>query len=393
MHPRPTPRGSLLLACAGAAALPLLAAAAAPSPAERPVRDAVAAPAPPVGGSALPPGAPNAPGLALKPTENAALFYWRAWHLMPAKAAATVEDGRQSLAEAPYGAVKGGNAWDPAMLAALAELQLTIDTIARGAALPGCDFGPDWSQGPAMLLPELTLLRRSTRLLDADARRLASLGRADDAADRIVAILRLADHAGQNTPLIGHLVAVAIASLGCASAEALAQTGQLSGPARDRLLAAVEAARTSPSFNARRALEWERQVSLGWLRAELARRPARDFLKDAGAFLNPDRPLNELPGVPAGDDAATKTELLRQAETAAALVDRLITAWDTPQADAVIEQVQAEADRLAKTQPVVAMMVAPMSRVRASGQRLAATIGDTAKVLRAAKLAADPASR
>lgn len=310
--------------------------------------------------------------------DNAALLYWRAWALAGPEAIKVVEDGRANMDAGPLGTVP----MPEAMSKALVELDGTVSMVLRATRLPRCDFGVEWEQGFMAVMPELGWMRKSARMLDADARRLGLAGNLDAAVERIEGIFRLADHVGQNSPLIGHLVAVAVASLGCNTAQEFADSGKLTAAARDRLLAAVQATAKSPSLSAKAALGVERKMMSTWIRAELAKRPGAEVMRilqtaDGGTPLPPGLPKEEK---------ALKAELARQTEVAGAYIDRIIAAWDGPTAEAEFGAIDKAVEENKLREPLVALILPALKNVRASGQRYDQLRADTAKKLMAAKV-------
>lgn len=97
---------------------------------------------------------------------------------------------------------------------ALDEIKPLLALIHRAAALPGCRFRRDWSQGADMLFPEYARFRRLARILSAEAQLLSAQGRVHEAVATAALVLRMARHAASDPVLIAYLVAAAIDAIG-----------------------------------------------------------------------------------------------------------------------------------------------------------------------------------
>ncbi|MBX9737539.1 MAG: hypothetical protein K2X32_11490, partial [Phycisphaerales bacterium] len=145
---------------------------------------------------------------AMAESTNAVLGYWRAWSLTDAtRREALSSVVPDSLKEKPQ---------EKALLAA-ADLSDTTEMILRAAAKPDADWGVEYSQGVGALLPELGLVRFSTRLLRTAAASALHEPRPDvrHAGDCVVATIRLARHTAAQRLLISSLVAAAVVSAAC----------------------------------------------------------------------------------------------------------------------------------------------------------------------------------
>lgn len=88
--------------------------------------------------------------------------------------------------------------------------RIVIDRLVWATTLDRCDWGVDYSGHPEdIALPHLAELRTLTHLLGAHVRLALESGNTDDAADGVVAIVRLSDHVGGKYG-IERLVATAI---------------------------------------------------------------------------------------------------------------------------------------------------------------------------------------
>ncbi|MFO0873016.1 MAG: hypothetical protein U0575_03475 [Phycisphaerales bacterium] len=142
------------------------------------------------------PGAPPAAPGAAAGTQGAAAIY------------ASVH---ATLGKPLLDAVGEGTQSDPMLV----QHAASIDELVEASRQATCDFGVDFSAGPATLLPHLADQRQLARVLKADAARLLAAGDRDGAAKRTAAIFRMASQIGGSAQTgIELLVAMAIAELG-----------------------------------------------------------------------------------------------------------------------------------------------------------------------------------
>ena len=124
--------------------------------------------------------------------------------------------------------------------------------VAEGARLPRCRFDNDWSVGPALMLPQLDMLRHFGRLGSLRARLLATQGRAQEAADQFADLLWMARQYGEEPIFLTLLCGQGMES---DVLDNLRQT--LEQPA----FAAVDLQRVQLALSARpRAAEWKRAL-------------------------------------------------------------------------------------------------------------------------------------
>lgn len=183
---------------------------------------------------------------------NAALVYWRCWEILPTGLLDTVKEAYSKDA-----------AWKPdaALSKALEEAQGAIQKIVRASRLPEGDWGLEYSDGVGMLLPHLSKMRSTARVLLADARRLEAAGRRDDAAERIAACLRMTRHLRHDRTLISTLVSQAIGVAGVGELDVLA-AGGLSPSEKAEIRAAAASLGTNDPFGYEAALDAERRLYL-----------------------------------------------------------------------------------------------------------------------------------
>lgn len=108
---------------------------------------------------------------------------------------------------------------DPEFRAYLKQIAPLLRLVRAGTALPGCDFGRDWNR-PVTWLSGAQNLRVLARDLALEARARAADGNVRGALANVLAIHRLAGHAGAEPPIISMLVAFALDAM---AAESLQQ--------------------------------------------------------------------------------------------------------------------------------------------------------------------------
>lgn len=126
--------------------------------------------------------------------DNAALQYWQAIALVS-------ESMEESL-----------NAWEETVpiegdaLTVVADDNPRLELLHAGAALKRCDWGLDYEKGAELLLPHLGDVRYLTRIALLRARYRFEQGRAQDAADDVLATMKLGRDVGVDPILIAVLV-------------------------------------------------------------------------------------------------------------------------------------------------------------------------------------------
>ncbi len=117
-----------------------------------------------------------------------------------------------------------------------------LDLLHKAAALDECKFDLDFTKGPGMLLPHLARLRHASRLLALEAIGRIESGKADAAADSLLAALRMGECVRREPILISTLVRIACDSLAVAQMERWASRAKPLVAALERLEAALAAA-------------------------------------------------------------------------------------------------------------------------------------------------------
>ncbi|MEQ8769555.1 MAG: hypothetical protein RIB60_03490 [Phycisphaerales bacterium] len=177
-------------------------------------------------GSAI--GASNEPPVAFTaptPVEdrNAAIAYQRAWLMAPEGVLDQVPT--PETLEASLEGIGGGDSLIQMLLAA--------------TRIDGCDFQTPFEQGTDAPLPHLTLIRRTGQLLIADAQSLFEFGDYAGIAERLAAVIRLADHTTNDRVFVSSMTAGRLLADVEPVVVELAATGELGADSRAVLLDAL----------------------------------------------------------------------------------------------------------------------------------------------------------
>jgi hypothetical protein len=187
---------------------------------------------------------------------NAALLYNRTWMLETDNSLRNVAD--INWADPAF-------AVTPSVTAALAANRGQVEGLLRASSVRDCDWGIDYDLGFEALLPHLSKLRASARLLAVDARVKAIQGDPAAAAERIAAIFNIARHSGGDQLIIISLVSQAIANLG-ADLTALVRPA-LNADGKALILAAAAQLDTADPFGARAGIRGEGLMIQKWVKS------------------------------------------------------------------------------------------------------------------------------
>ncbi len=251
---------------------------------------------------------------------NAVLGYWRAWSLTDATR-------REALSSAVPDSVKD-KPEDKARLAA-ADLSDTTEMLLRAAAKPDADWGVEYSQGVGALLPELGLVRFSTRLLRTAAASALHEPRPDvrHAGDCVVATIRLARHTAAQRLLISSLVAAAVVSAACEDVNAMIELKRLDAHSREAMLTDLRAMQEPDALGFRASININERNLLRWItdKVQAERADPKRVWQALGALLGKQT-------APIGK-ALSEEALAAELKLHDALYDALAAAWTTADAE------------------------------------------------------------
>ena len=270
---------------------------------------------------------------------NAALVYYRTWLVAPQEAWQAFKEGDTTV---------------------LGDLEGTITSLMLGAAIPRCDWGIQYDGGPWALLPHLSELRTSARLLKADADRLQEAGQIAAAADRIEAIFRMSGHMRRDRMIISSLVSAAISSTACDATAALLDTGEVAPDDAQRLLAAARL--SADPFGAREAIHAEGVVFIGWCRETLTGPDAGQLMVEIAAMAGQgaDSPLAKLNG----------EQLSKALDRLAPFYEQAVALFNEPDATEKLKALESRA-QAGDFGPAAEVLAPSISRVRENVARQA----------------------
>ncbi len=155
----------------------------------------------------------------------------------------------------------------------LAKLPIdgVIQYTTEGSRMSRCNFENNYEAGVNTLIPQLGYLRQLARVLKFDARLLQTQGKADDAADRLLTMMRLASHVKQDGWFINVLMAAAIDKPAFDEIMVLSQSPKLSSAKRGELLAALQTRDIPDPLNFSVAIETERRSIIAGLERDAAK--------------------------------------------------------------------------------------------------------------------------
>ncbi|MEM1330868.1 MAG: hypothetical protein AAGG07_09930 [Planctomycetota bacterium] len=254
---------------------------------------------------------PAHPALADTP-DNAALLYLRYATLQQSELAN--ETGELALID-----------WaEDAEHRARLEINVGItEGLIRATKIEHCDFGvEDDTLFFTATMPHLAQMRSAARLLAADARRLTE----EDpvaAAERVAAMVRLADHTSDGEVIISSLVGMAIAQFAFGEIERLDERGALTPTAARVIKEALNQIPKNDHWRLAVAMRSERDMSVAMARRhlELMERGERD---KASALTK------GVPGVHRALASHTPATLEAELTQVKIYYDALLKLWEQP---------------------------------------------------------------
>lgn len=158
--------------------------------------------------------------------------------------------------------------WAPSERLALMleDNQRIIKRLIEASKLPTYDMQLRYEEGFSLLVSHASHLRQFTRILAVDARRLALLGRSEEAVERLTTIVRMGRHLSEDRVLICSLVAIAITNVANRQMEALAAEGALSDASRREYIRHARQLLTDDPFGAKKCIAMERTLAVNTIR-------------------------------------------------------------------------------------------------------------------------------
>jgi hypothetical protein len=261
----------------------------------------------------------------------------------------------------------------------VSENHLAIETLLRASKMTKCDFELPFENGINVLLPHLSLMRKSARLLRFDARRMLIDGKPDEAAERIAAIYRMAGQLKSDSLLINTLVAVAIGGVANSESEVLIKSGKLTAEGREAIVAAIQTLDSKDPYGFKDALRGERHVTVDWVRnrykpPHAGERFAKTIESEWGMIPNKNDNLNTI----AKMDDQQFANGLGQLES---YHDLLMSLWDLPDAPARLDLLGSRIEK-GDFGPFAGFMAPAISKACMASQKSFAELAATQKHLK-----------
>jgi hypothetical protein len=276
---------------------------------------------------AAPPAAVRVDPDFAQPPSNAALLYSRTWLL-------EIDNSLRKVAE--YNWADPNLAITPELTAALALNRSQVEGLLRAVAVTDCNWGIEYDLGFAGMLPHLSKLRASARLLAVEARVKSIQGDHAAAAERAAAIFHLARHSTGDQLVITTLVAQAIANLGTELTEILRPS--LTSEGRAQILAAAQTLVATDPFGAKAGVRGEGMMIQKWLKANCT---SKDAGKQFVALVLETVDSNEAVAreVQAKLGSADQATLHADLDKATRVTNDTLAVWDLPDAPERLAQI------------------------------------------------------
>lgn len=272
-------------------------------------------------------------------TNNAIWAYYAAWDLIPAR------EELDELAIAIHALRRAGRDPAPALTAPLEKCQSLVDAILAASRAPTCDWGVPAAFDSTTNIGAPQVLMQTANLLAFDARRCAAAHQPVQAAERLAAIFRLADHAAQLPFLVGPLIGVVIADLGTGSARDLLERGELSIAAARQIIIPLNALLAERDFlHATPAFENDtRRMMCEFRAAELLPAPGPRIAQLVPFFSHEELERWTWPLIVALA-TATPAYASTQFDRADRFLTLFVAAWKSPDPSPIIGELCLEAE-------------------------------------------------
>jgi hypothetical protein len=201
------------------------------------------------------------PPAQIEGRSNAALDFYKVWDSIPRSDRIAVSEAADSvkLDEPKKLDAKARQACD--------DYRAYIDGLLSASQTRDCDWGIRVEAGWMALLPHLGHLRHSARVLKMDACRCLDEKNAGAAAERVAAILRLANQTRSDQIMISSLVGIAITALANQITEQMIKDGQMTPPAARTIIAALKGIDRDDMFGIAESIQREKYFGVDWVRA------------------------------------------------------------------------------------------------------------------------------
>jgi hypothetical protein len=219
------------------------------------------------------------PPQKLQGRANPSLDYFRVWDDLP-------NARRRDLGEAASNAThEKGAKLDKNARRLCEENRDYVVSLMRLANAGPCDWGIMVENGWFALLPHISFLRQSARILRMDAYRCIEDGSTQAAAERLAAIVRMSDQTRGDQVMICALVGAAICTTGVNTTEEMIHDHQLNPASARIILNAMKDLPKDDLFGAAASLERERYFSIDWVQRKFTGEFAGlQMMREIGGF-------------------------------------------------------------------------------------------------------------
>lgn len=152
-------------------------------------------------------------------------------------------------------------------VSALAKNAEALSLVIEASHLERCDWGIQYGQGPYANVDHASPMRSVVRSLHTDAKQRLLGGDRADAAERIAAMLRIAEHTTQDRIMISSLVGMAMAKVATNRINIMLDEDQVDRAGARVLLDAARRLESVHGFRMVEALKTEKWMACDWLRA------------------------------------------------------------------------------------------------------------------------------
>jgi len=270
------------------------------------------------------PSVGGSPDIPLTPARfNAAMQYHTAWMLL--ETVLELED----LTDDELTAVASGGLPE-GYIRMLEGNQYAIEYLLPVTKLKVCDFGINYEKGVNAIVPQLSVMRQTARMLCSDAKRLEETDM-DAAVERYAAAIRVGEHVSQTGLMIGSLTGIAITNMVTKEIQRLLDENMLTSGQAELLALALDRVLTDDPFHSLRAIESDSMATTAWIKHEFQGDDAgMKFVESIGLGAGFNEEIIDIEG----------EELAKMVDQMAAGYGEFIRAWQTDDAAARIVDIE-----------------------------------------------------
>jgi cytochrome c551/c552 len=237
----------------------------------------------------------------------------------------------------------------------------TVGELLEASRMNKCDFELAYEKGFMVMLPHLSKMRSSVRMLRVDSRRVLLEGDDVGAAERLAAMIRMAGHARNDRTLISSLVSAAICSVTLDETEAALQAEKLTPEARAIIASALDKIGTDDPFAMKAAIRGEQRLTALWIKQTFHGEAAGKKLVETGLISTTEGNLKASQAIAVMNEAQLTTAV----DVLNPYYDQVLAAWDKPDA---VQQLESLAQRVTNGEfgPMGQVLAPAVSKARAA---------------------------